>query len=174
MQQTNFWKKPKEMHGGSLAKGKRKKARVLLEKKPMHLTFKSSRARGAWSMHKRADGIEALVYETAERFNVRIDMYSNVGNHLHLVAQGKKRFLFQNFLRVVAQRVMFLVTGACKGNPQGTFWDGLVHSRVVYWGKDFDRLQDYFYKNDLEGAGASRDLVKDWQRFSSEAWAGSG
>lgn len=174
MKQSNFWKKPKETHGGAQSKGKRKVARVILIKQPMHLTFKSTRAKGEWSLHKQADAVEHVVYETAERFNVRIHMYSNVGNHLHLVAQAKKRFLFQNFLRVVAQKVMFLVTGARKGKPQGKFWDDLVHSRVVHWGKDFDRLHDYFFKNDLEGAGLGRGDVREWQKFSRHCWANSG
>jgi REP element-mobilizing transposase RayT len=173
MSQAKFWKKPKETHGGAQAAGKRKVARVILVKQPMHLTFKSSRAKGEWSFHKRGDELEDLVYETAERFNVRIRMYSNVGNHIHLVAQGKKRFLFQNFLRVVAQRVMFLVTGARKGQPQGKFWDQIVHSRVVHWGKDFNRLQDYFFKNDLEGAGVSKEEIKGWREYSQRIWADS-
>jgi len=46
-----------------------------------------------------------------------------------------------------------LITSARKGHPQGKFWDSLAFTRIVNWGKDFERITYYFFKNEIEGFG---------------------
>lgn len=151
----------KTEHGGSLAKGKRKGRRPLAAKTPIHVVLRSSRARGPWSMLTRKNRalVGARVYELADRFGVRIYSFANVGNHLHLVVSVKRRQSLQNFMRVLTQAIMFIVTGARKGTPKGPFWDSTYYSRVSAWGAPFRRLKRYLLKNRMEAFGFSRSWV---------------
>ena len=47
-----------------------------------------------------------------------------------------------------------LVTGARKGHAVGKFWDELAFSRILGWGREFERVKSYLTKNILEGLGA--------------------
>lgn len=60
----------------------------------------------------------------------------------------------QNFLRIIAGQIAFDITGAKKGNKIGRFWDHLVYTRIINWGRHFETLQAYLIKNLLEGIGA--------------------
>lgn len=157
--------KGKTEHGGSVRAGKRKIARPLDSKKPMHLVFRSTKARGEWSfLHRRNKGqVHLLMQETAERFGIKVFRFENVGNHLHLIVKGRTRRDLRKFLRVFPQRVMFLVTGACKGNPQGRFFDAIAYSRVVQWGREFKILKTYLWKNAMEVLGFPLESLSDWR-----------
>ncbi len=152
-------------HGGDVRRGKRKIRRPIVTKTPMHVTFRSTRARGAWSFTSGVNRIRVseLAYETAQRFNVHLYGFENVGNHVHLVLRVKHRRDLQAFLRVFGQRLMFLITGACKGNPVGRFFDAVAYSRVVSWGRDFNNLKQYLFKNRLESLGVSTRTAKNWR-----------
>jgi REP element-mobilizing transposase RayT len=151
-------------HGGVVRLGKRKCARPIAVKRPMHLVMRSTRARGDWSfLHKRNKGvIQLLLLDCAERFGVKIFRYENVGNHMHLLVQARSRKSLQAFLRVFPQRVMFAVTGARCGSPKGRFFDRIVFSRVVEWGREFRVMQNYLWKNAMESLGFSRSGLHLW------------
>ena len=155
--------------------GKEKKARPIATKRPMHLIFRSSRAVGKWSfLHaKNQEKVEELLEKTARRFGVRVYRFANVGNHFHLLVQARQKRDLQNFLRVFAQGVVFLVTGAKKGNPIGKFWDALAYSRIVEWGKDWKGMLTYLGKNLLEGRGFPRDRVDAWFGLKAEVLKGA-
>jgi hypothetical protein len=140
----------------------RKIARPIATKKPMHIVLKSSRARGHWSLIKRRKPVEEAVYRTAKKFNIRVRLYQNVGNHLHLAIQGKKRRSIQSFFRVLPQALAYLVTETKKGNPIGKFWDAPLFSRIVSGKKDWLNLKIYFEKNFWEAKGMPRDVVDLW------------
>ncbi len=160
MKQTKFWKESKDTkHGGSYAKGKRKSARPVVTKSPMHLMFRSSRARGSWNFLRKPRAIEEKARALAKKYRVRVFHYTNVGNHLHFTVQAASRRELQSFLRVLPQAIAFLVTGTRKGKPIGRFWDHLAFSRVVAWGKDKYRMANYHEKNRLEAQGEERDRV---------------
>ena len=154
-------------HGGRDAPRKAKTLRPFRAKQPMHLVFRASRARGAWSFLRKRnrEGIEALLERCAKRFSVRVLGEANVGNHIHLLVQARRKSDLQNFLRVFAQGVVFLVTGARKGRPVGKFWDALVFSRVVRWGREYSTMLRYIDKNRWESAGMPRSRVDAWFRF---------
>jgi len=158
-------------HGGSLRKNRRKIARPFCAKRPIHVTMRSSRARGAWSfLHRSNKGIvHLLVLDTAERYDIRIHKWQNVGNHLHLVVQATSRKLFQSFLRVLPQRIVFAVTGTRKNNPIGRFFDEIAHSRVVNWGQEFQTVLNYVWKNTLEALGFSRSEISAMRQAAREA-----
>ena len=161
-QQLNLFPKPSLEHGGSIRKGKRKIQRPFDRKRPMHLVLRSTRATKEWSfLHRRNKGaIHGLVVDLAEKYRVKLYKYENVGNHLHLLAQFPSRRELKAFLRVFAQAVMFQVTGARKGKPQGRFFDAIAYSRLVSWGREFSALKAYLWKNALESLGFSAGEIR--------------
>jgi REP element-mobilizing transposase RayT len=170
-QQLNLFPKPPIDHGGSIRKGKRKIQRPFDRKRPMQLVMRSTRATKDWSfLHRRNKGaIHALVMDLAEKYGVKLYKYENVGNHLHLLARFPSRRELKAFLRVFAQGVMFQVTGARKGKPQGRFFDAIAYSRVVSWGREFTSLKAYLWKNALESLGFSADEIRSARKNAKTA-----
>jgi Transposase IS200 like len=116
----------------------RKLFRPVDPRKPLHLVFKSSRAKGDWSLRrfKHVEHIKKLTYSLAKQNQVKIIEYANAGNHLHLLVHAKDRNGFKSFTRTLTGLIARLVTGAKKGSPiRGKFWDSLFFSRVVEWGR---------------------------------------
>jgi REP element-mobilizing transposase RayT len=154
-------------HGGGVRRGKRKVARPIATRKPMHVVLRSSRAVGEWSFLRKKNrvAIEALLEQISRRYGIRVIKFQNVGNHLHLLIQGKSRVLLQSFLRTLPAKIALAITQAKKGNPQGRFFDEIIFSRVVEWGREILRLKNYFFKNQLEAAGLPEALVTRWRSF---------
>jgi REP element-mobilizing transposase RayT len=143
-------------HGGELAKGKRKTARAIDPKQALHVVLRSSVAKGERSMlHPRhARRVQALTMRLARRSGVRVYRFANVGNHLHLLIQVRSRPAWQRFSRELAGGIAMLVGGARKGQGR-KFWDGLVFTRIVKFGRDFAQVARYVIKNLFESAGVS-------------------
>src|SRR5687767_6083716 len=99
-------------HGGELSRGKRKEIRPFSSEAAIHLTLRSSQARGPLSLrHPRNKAfVHELLYRLARKWHIRVYEFSNNGNHLHHVLHAKKRRFFQNFLRsysaLIARHVM--------------------------------------------------------------------
>lgn len=142
--------------GGDLAVGKRKTARPVATKRPMHLCLKSSAATGKSSLLTRPNARKVkralAIYGT--RFQVRVLEQANSGNHLHLLVQTRTRDGFKAFLRSFSGALAMAVTGSRKGQSlEKRFWDRLAFSRIVEWGKDFANVRRYLVMNREEAAG---------------------
>jgi REP element-mobilizing transposase RayT len=137
-------------------------------KQALHVTLKSSKARGALSMlhPKHCNSIESFVRKTAEKWGVRIYRYANVGNHLHLLIKARSRPTWKSFAKELSGGIAQIVTGAQKGRalqrtqddslPESAkrgFWDGLIFTRIVSFGHDFKGVAEYLIKNLFEAAG---------------------
>lgn len=157
-------------YGGDSRKGRRKIQRPFHPKRSLHVVFRASRARGGWSfLHRRHKAaIHVLLLQTMERYRGKLLGYENVGNHLHLLVMFRRRDHLQNFLRVFPQKLMFLVTGARRGNPKGRFFDRIVYSKVVQWGEHFRATKEYLWKNALESLGLPRNLILKWRKAARE------
>ncbi len=142
-------------HGGDTSQGKRKIARPIDLKRPLHVVLRSSMAKGQWSLlHlKNKNQINKLTQKIAKKYRIRIFRFVNVGNHIHLLIQTYSRKNFQSFLRELSGTIACLVTNAKKGKPIGRFWDKLAFSRIVFWGIDFKKLHTYLIKNIFEAHG---------------------
>lgn len=170
-------------HGGSRARGRRKKRRPLSCKKPLHLVLRSSKAVGPLRMNARRCGerVEAIVRKQARKFGVKLLAYENSGDHLHLLVKSSDREGFQHFLRSVAALVARLVTGAKKGVRFGRFWDALAYSRVLRSALDFRMARDCltaFRLERLEGKAAKESFLERrkryWNRLASIRERGRG
>ena len=166
----------KDAHGGERTHGKRKERRPFDPKQALHVVLRSSRARGAYSMlhPKHCNNIQTLVDRLKARWGVAVYEYANVGNHLHLLIRARSRASWQGFIRELAGGIPIIVTGARKGaglartNATNTaesakrgFWDELVYTRIVSWGRDFQGVGRYILKNLWEAAGVPvRTIMK--------------
>jgi REP element-mobilizing transposase RayT len=153
--QLSFLPKIRLTHGGAKTQGKRKIARPIDPKRPLHVVLKSSRAKGEWSMlhPKKAKHVDTRSQAIAKKWGIRIYRQANVGNHIHFLLSTPSRRAFQGFLRELSGTLAMLITGAHKGNPVGKFWDQLAYSAVVQWGRHFRNVTDYVIKNLFESAG---------------------
>lgn len=153
-------------HGGDIRRGRRKTIRPIDPKRPLHVIMKSSRAKGALSLLARPRSIRGIFDSVGKRKGVRVLDYANVGNHIHLVILGRSRRDIQAFLRSSAGLVARLMTGARKGGPFGKFWDQLVFTRVIAWGRGLKTVRAYILKNRIEAGefcevAASRKWSKE-------------
>jgi REP element-mobilizing transposase RayT len=155
-------------HGGDLSHGKRKTFRPIDPKQALHVTLRSSKAKGQLSMlhPKHCNGIEKFVHKTAKRWGVRIYRFANVGNHLHLLIQVPTREAWKRFSKELSGGIAQIVTQAQKGSallrsqdpsiPESAkrgFWDHLIFTRIVSFGRDYQGVARYLIKNLFEAAG---------------------
>src|SRR5262249_40360358 len=140
---------------GETRLGRRKLARPIDVRRPLHVVLRSSRARGGWGLRTRRN--ERLVSGTlrrfATRYRIRVYEVANVDNHVHILLRTPSRRELQDFLRTFAGVTARLVTKANKNRPVGRFWDFLSYSRVVAWGRDFRGIRTYVVENRLEALG---------------------
>ena len=140
-------------HGGSLGIGKRKTARPLDPKRPLHVVLRSSRARGQWSLLARQRRVSALLSEVANKHQVRVLRDVNVGNHLHLCIRFRTRVGAQRFFKEFAGRLALEILRPRRTGARGRFWDRPLFTRVVNFGREIETLGNYFVKNLFQAMG---------------------
>jgi REP element-mobilizing transposase RayT len=168
-------------HGGDLNRGKRKTLRPIDPKQALHVVLKSSKAKGELSLlHPRhCNSIEFFVKRTAKKWGVRLYRYANVGNHLHLLIQVPTREAWKRFSKELSGGIAQIVTHAQKGSalprssdpntPESAkrgFWDHLLFTRIVSFGRDFAGISRYLIQNLFEAAGVPlKKLMKQGFRI---------
>ncbi len=122
----------------------------------MHVVLRSSRATGSWSLRRKANENASanIICQTAVRLGIVLYRMAITESHIHLLLRAREREALQKFLRVVAGQIAQRVTGARRGRPcEGGFWDSLVFSRLVTWGREFGCVSRYVEQNLLETKG---------------------
>ena len=158
-------------HGGD-ACGRRKVFRPLDRKRALHITLKSSHAKGRLSLLAPRLVVASVINEQAVKSQVTLHRIENMGNHIHMLVSFKSRELMQRFLRVVTGLIARAVTGARKGKAFGKrFWDHLAHTRIVTSRKDFVKLTNYFDKNEVERevGPCARQTLEEYESILNEA-----
>jgi REP element-mobilizing transposase RayT len=170
-------------YGGKLVKGHRKEARPFAPDQALHVVFKSNRARGDWSLLAKRNRrpVEHKLRAIADRHGIEVYQYVNVGNHLHLLIKTRSRRYWiakaalAAFLRHVAGAIAMHVTNGHKGNAKGRFWEELVYTRIVWFGRMFKRVKEYLVQNLYEAEGLGRVPEAEWLAFIQDmAAAGVG
>lgn len=144
------------VHGGEHSRGRRKLYRPISSVHAMHITLRSSLAKGQWSfLHARHRSyLREFIPKLARLFGVRLYSFSNNGNHIHLLARAYSRGALKRFLMALTGRIAQRITGARKGKPLGKkFFDYIPFSRIVSWGRDFRAVKSYVLQNELEALG---------------------
>jgi hypothetical protein len=155
----------RKSHGGSLSRGKRKGRRPLAIKKTHHTVMRSNLATGPKALIKHTKLIEAILSKSAKRFGVKIYRQAICWNHIHLSVKGSSRERLQNFFRVVAGHIAQEILRLYPLKPhekrtapdgpqyQRKFWEDLIFTRIVEWGREFKRVCAYIVQNTLEAQG---------------------
>lgn len=144
--QQSLFNPGKYVHGGEHSIGKRKGARPLVTKRPMHLVLRAEAAKGSWFLLRQANArlVKEKIAYFSKRWDVRIYEWANGGTHLHLLVKGRTREGLKNFMRALSGSLAMAVTGAKKGSALGKrFWDLLLFTRVVEWGRAFRAARAY-------------------------------
>jgi REP element-mobilizing transposase RayT len=152
MKQYSLFQNAPPVHGGELAKGRRKNRRPLAKKRPIHLVLKAKREFG--------QGRQAVVQETkrlAAKFGLKIYDLALAKDHLHLVLTIPSRKNYISFIRAL--------TGLLARKLGKGIWLLLPFSRVSIWGKAYRELRKYLEQNRLEAAGVAPYKARtDWYR----------
>jgi REP element-mobilizing transposase RayT len=144
--------------GGARLKSNPKISRPLSTKLAIHLVLKSELARGGKSFlrARNVDRIDQIVRGRAKKCGVRILHFVNVGNHIHLVVKLHDRQAYASFIRVVTGLIARHVLQAQRNAAKGLkFWQARPFTRLVNWGRDYERVKRYMEKN-------RREAFIDW------------
>ncbi|MBI4404515.1 MAG: transposase [Deltaproteobacteria bacterium] len=149
--------KGSDAFGGSLNHGKRKTSRPLNSKKAVHIVFRAPAAKGNLSLLQKQNAIfiRTLLQKLSKKYFITVYEFANSGNHLHLLVRFNNRALLQHFLRTYPALIARFVTGARKGKPFGQrFWEKLVWTRIVAFGRAFRMVLQYVVSNRVRIAAA--------------------
>jgi REP element-mobilizing transposase RayT len=140
--QMNFFKKTENQFGGCLNLGKRKTARVLDSRKPIHFVLKSQKS---IQLHSNRRQLRQLLFRFAKKFGVKIYSESVQKDHWHFCIQITNRTLYRSFIRAL--------TGTIALKFGKGLWIQRPFSRIVTWGRDFLNVLDYILLNECEVSG---------------------
>lgn len=132
----------KDFHGGSLAKGKRKSARPLSTRKPIHLVLKASKQ---VNLFKNGGVVNATINKYAAACGLKIYSMSVQVDHIHLCVRIHDRNLYKKFIRSL--------TGVLAKRFGKGLWKFSPFTRVGQWGKGFAILKNYLQLNEFEISG---------------------
>jgi REP element-mobilizing transposase RayT len=158
------------IHGGEKTKGKRKTKRPVVPKKWHHIVLKCAKTKTPLSLKQGGRGlwIEKLIRAKAKKFHLSVGDFVNAGNHLHLKIKPMIQDGLGKFLKSVTGLIARRFTGACRGRPFGTFWEGLAFSRVLTSAKEELYLRGYFQANlvQIQKSYAAREkFLKDFHAW---------
>ena len=151
MRQINFGflKDFKKEFGGSLLTGKRKSARPISTKHPLHLVLKST---GGSYFNPTNSQLEKIIRTQAEKYSITIYDYALNWSHIHVLLRVPSRKDYLAFIRTLTALIVGYLSTALGKNLKGLF-DLRPFTRVVSWGRDFKRAFDYQTLNQLEALG---------------------
>ena len=163
--QLKLFRSPGLEHGGEhRRKSKGRGARPLSTRETIHLTLRSSRARGPMSFRapKNAHKIDQLLEKFAAKFGVKVFSCVNNHTHLHIQMRLSNRQLYKPFIRALTAAIAMAVAGTSRWKKATEkFWDLRPFTRVAIGRKGFEFLRDYLDINRLESNGISR-LGAEW------------
>jgi REP element-mobilizing transposase RayT len=139
--QRAFFKKTQNEFGGSLNQGKRKEARILDTRKPIHFVLKSQKSA---NLYLRRVELQKLLYRYAKKFGIKVYKESVQRDHWHFCIKITNRHLYRAFIRAL--------TGTIARKIGKGLWSQTPYSRIVTWGRDFLNVLDYVLLNQCEAA----------------------
>lgn len=160
-----FQDKTNLTHGGSKAKGKRKCARPLSTKHPIHLVLKSF---DSYRLLRNTQVVEQTIGKYAKKFGVTVYEIAVHADHIHLSFKTPSRLLYQRWIRAVTS-VLALRIAKLK-------WSLPPFTRIGTWGRDFKRLTKYIRLNKTEGlfllkAHERVDQFEEMHLIALDRWA---
>ncbi len=138
----------KKEFGGSLLQGKRKSARPLSTKKPMHLILKCT-GKSVFNPSNRK--LENLIRHQANKYGIKTYEIALNWSHVHLLIKLPSREAYVAFIRTITSLIVGFLSKT-KGTLKGIF-DLRPYTKILSWGKQFQRVVEYVELNTLEALG---------------------
>lgn len=144
--------------GGDLNQGKRKTARPISVKRPMHLVIKSTRAVGRLSFSNHQRPLDQTLRRTSRKWGVVLRKTAWLGNHVHLILQFGSRAQYQGWIREVTATIVYVLKSRIQKhleliNQLTRFFDHRPFTRIIEWGRDFQNALNYLTLNQMESFG---------------------
>ena len=134
--------------GGETLLGKRKTARPLSDKKPIHLVLRSNSVKVFTPTNK---SLKRLIYNLAEKYSFKIYELALNHNHIHFVIKLKDKNLYKFFIRELTSKMAQAIR---KKLPTiKTILSLRPWTRILEWGKDFETAASYVILNIEESMG---------------------
>jgi len=153
-----FLKDYKKEFGGSLLKGKRKTARPLSTKAPIHLVLKSTHSR---PFHPTSRKLEKLFRTHAQKYGLKIYDLALNWSHIHALITIPSRQAYLAFIRTLTAGLVRLLSSTLGKSLKGLF-DLRPFTRILSWGREFTSVRGYLELNQMEALGLifRRDKTK--------------
>jgi REP element-mobilizing transposase RayT len=135
-----FQEKIRHEFSGSLLKGKRKSARPLDSRKPIHLVFKATTS---LTLLKNRKKIEEILFKYAKDHGIKIQDCGIHADHLHLAITIPNRVQYIKWVRAT--------TSVLVQKIQKLKWKLRPYTRITEWGQAYQKLKRYIWKNREEG-----------------------
>jgi REP element-mobilizing transposase RayT len=151
MKQTTmgFFGKSRKEHGGSLFKGKRKEARPLSTKHPIHLTLKST---GNSFFYPSNRALDKLIRNCADKYNIKIYDLALNWSHIHAMILIPTREAYKAFIKTLTSLIVELISKQ-RGRKLTQIFDLLPYTRILSWGREFKKVLEYIIQNQMEALG---------------------
>ena len=134
--------------GGETLLGKRKTARPLSDKKPIHLVLKSNSVKVFTPTNK---SLKRLIYNLAEKYSIKIYELALNHNHIHFVLRFKNKSLYKFFIRELTSKMAQAIR---KKLPHlKTILSLRPWTRILEWNRDFENAVSYVILNIEESMG---------------------
>jgi len=153
----------KKEFGGSLLHGKRKSARPLSTKKPIHLILKCS-GKSVFNPSNRK--LEKLIRHQASKYGIKVYEVALNWSHVHLLIRLPSREAYVAFIRTVTSLIVSFVSKSkafvsktngvnlkTKDLDLKSIFDLRPYTKILSWGKQFQRVVEYVELNTLEALG---------------------
>jgi len=143
----------KKEFGGSLLQGKRKSARPLSTKKPIHLILKCSGKSVFNPSHRK---LENLIRYQANKYGIKIYEIALNWSHVHLLVKLPSREAYVAFIRTITSLIVGVLSktkGDLSKNTLKGIFDLRPYTKILSWGKQFQRVVEYVELNTLEALG---------------------
>jgi REP element-mobilizing transposase RayT len=122
--------------GGTTLKGKRKVARPLDSKRPIHLILKAT---NPFLLLRNRQLIGNVLSYFNEKFGVKVYEYAIQADHIHLCAKIPNRPLYRAWIRAVTSTLVRKIPGLK--------WNLRPYSKIASWGRQFKILIEYIKDN---------------------------
>jgi REP element-mobilizing transposase RayT len=139
----------KKEFGGSLLIGKRKTARPLAVKKPMHLILKTTKLSPFNPTNYK---LEKIIKQYASRYKITVYDYSLNWSHIHITMKLPNRAAYFAFIKTVTAALISFLSKARGKDLKGLF-DLRPYTKIITCKKQFENAIDYMELNQQEALG---------------------
>lgn len=146
MKQTSFIPHFSSEFGGALLKRKRKTARPLTSKKPIHIVIRSTKARGPHSFANNRKRLDQELRRCSIKWGIKVYRRVWVWDHLHAIIKIPNRTLYKNWIRELNSAIV-------RSLKAKDFFELRPYTRVIEWGKHLLQAKSYLELNEMETFG---------------------